>query len=244
VDKIIYTAMNGAQQLMLRQATNSHNLANLNTVGFKETYETFFSQEVEGSGHHTRFYATADRSHVNLAAGTMTTTGRALDIAVNGDGFIAVQTLTGEEAYTRNGQLRVDPNGLLETFSGNKVVGDAGPLAIPPYSDLMIGADGTVSIRPAGIADGPLQPVGRIKLVSIEPDQLTKNEEGLFVSPAVVEPDPAVLVASGVVESSNVNAVNALVTMIDLARQYEMQINLLKAADEKDQLASTMLRIS
>ncbi|MDD2801805.1 MAG: flagellar basal body rod protein FlgF, partial [Methylococcales bacterium] len=150
MDRSLYIAMSGAKQTLLAQTANANNLANTQTSGFKSDLEQFRSMPVFGAGYPTRVYAMAENPGTDLSAGAIQTTGRELDVAINGEGYFAVQGPDGKEAYTRAGDLRVTAEGLLQTGSGLQLVGQNGPIAIPPSEKLTIGSDGTISIIPLG----------------------------------------------------------------------------------------------
>lgn len=246
MDKMIYVAMTGAKQTEYAQAINSNNLANVSTTGFRANLHAFSSIPVVGPGVDSRVNAVVDSYGTDFAQGAIENTGRSLDIAVQGDGFIAVQSATGEEAYTRAGDLRVGSGGLLENGSGHLVMGEGGPVAIPPNGSLLIGSDGTISVQPIGQGPETLAVVDRIKLVRPEISQLEKRGDGLLYPrddvPAVA--DGSVRVQSGALEKSNVNIAQTLVNMIELARQYEMQVNVIKSSEENADAAAQLMRMS
>jgi len=244
VNKALYVAMTGAKEIFNAQAVNNFNLANANTTGFKAELSAFQSQPVRGSGFASRVYAMDNTTGWNSAAGSMISTGRPLDVAVQGQGFIAVQGPNGKEAYTRNGNLHVESSGLLVTSSGQLVLGDNGPISVPPSSSIRIGADGTVSAVPRGQTPNTLVTVGRIKLVNPRPASLERGSDGLFVT-ASGKPAPAdasVRLASGVLESSNVDVANAMVNMIDLSRNFDLQVKVMKSADSNAAAAGQLLQ--
>jgi len=244
MDKMMYVAMSGARQVMLQQATNSHNLANLNTNGFKADIDSFKSVPVYGPGNPGRVYGMDHRAGIDLTPSQLISTGVPLDVAVNGDGFIAVQDLDGSESYTRDGSLRVTQQGLLVTSGGHPVLGEGGPITLSPYSDIMVGSDGTITIQPLGQSGGELAVLDRIKLVNPDPKTVERNERGLFTTPEQDEPANAdVTLATESLETSNVNSVEALVTMIELSRQFETQVKLMKAAEDNDVSATALLKI-
>lgn len=246
MDRMIYTAMQGAKQVMLRQASNSHNLANVSTTGFRADLDAFKSLPVYGPGHPSRVAVEDRRAGVDFAPGSIVSTGRALDVAINGSGFIAVQGADGREAYTRAGDLHISAGGLLETGTGHLVLGNGGPVALPPAETIEIAADGTISIRPVGQAATSLALVDRIKLVDPPLEELEKTAEGLFArrDGAPEDADAAVKLANGALESSNVNAVDALVNMIELSRQYELNVRLMHVANQTDEASARLLRLS
>ena len=241
----MYVAMSGARQIMLKQASNSHNLANQNTTGFKADIDSFKSMPVYGLGHPARVYGEDHRAGIDLSPGKLISTGVPLDVAVNGDGFIAVQDTDGTESYTRDGSFRVTEQGLLVTSAGHPVLGEGGPITLSPYADLLIGSDGTITIQPQGQGGGELAVLDRIKLVNPDHDTIKRNERGLFTTPEDVEPANAnVTLATATLETSNVNSVDALVNMIELSRQFEAQVKMMKAAEDNDVSAAQLLKIS
>ncbi len=245
MDRMLYVAMTGAREAMLGQVSHSNNLANISTPGFKADLAQFRSQPVFGPGLPSRVYAMTERPATDFAPGPIVTTGNDLDVALKGEGFIAVQAVDGSEGYTRRGDFRIDANGLLETGDGFKVLGNGGPVAIPPAEKLTIGLDGTISIRPLGQAANMLAVLDRIKLVRPDSADLVKGDDGLFrlSGGQLAEADAAVTIASGALEGSNVNGVDAMVRMIGLAREFETQIKLMDEAKSNDERAAQLLNI-
>jgi flagellar basal-body rod protein FlgF len=244
MDRSIYIAMNGAKQILQAQASNANNLANVNTTAFKTDLEQFRSQPVFGPVYPSRVYAMVERPGVDLSTGGLETTGRDLDVAVNGEGWIAVNGKDGKEAYTRAGDLHVTAQGQLVTGTGLPVLGNSGPIALPPYTKLEIGDDGTISIIPQGGNATGMAAVDQIKLVNPPKDQLEKREDGLIhvKGDQPVAPTPQVKLAAGMLETSNVSAVEEMVEMIDLQRQYEMQIKLMKSVEDNGAAGSQLLK--
>lgn len=250
MDRMIFVAMSGAKEMMKAQTVNTNNLANVSTTGFKADFEISRSQQVFGPGYASRVYASteggsATSAGVDFSAGSIVSTGRELDFAINGDGWFAVQTDDGE-AYTRAGNLHIDSLGQLMTASGNPVLGDGGPISIPPQAKLEIAADGTISVQPIGQPVNSLAIIDRIKLVNPPLQDLHKGLDGLMRLPEgeTAVADASVTTISGSLESSNVNAVSSMVRMIELARQYESHIKLMKAAERNDESSAQMLRMS
>lgn len=246
MDRMLYVAMTGASQTLLAQAANAHNLANAATTGFKADLNQFRSMPVFGDGYPSRVYAMSERPAADLRHGAMQSTGGELDVAIDGDGWIAVQDAEGGEAYTRAGDLRLTVNGFLETGAGHKVLGNGGPIAIPPAEKLEVGQDGTISIRAVGQSAKALVEVDRVKLVKPVLTNLEKGADGLFRVPgqASAQADADVRLVAGSLESSNVNAVDALVRMISLGRQFEMQVKMMRTAEENEQASAQMLRMA
>lgn len=245
MDRLLYVAMSGARQTMDAMSSNNNNLANINTTGFRQDLAAFRSMPIYGEQAPTRVYAMAERPGTDFTPGALISTGRDLDVAVNGDGFIAVQSPLGDEAYTRSGDLHISNTGLLMNGVGHLVMGDGGPITIPPASKVDIANDGTISIIPFGAESQNLVVIGRVKLVNPDTAALTKGEDGLFRLDAGEEADAdaAVTLTSGMLESSNVNAADAMVNMINLARQYEAQVKMMSVAEKNDEAASDLMQL-
>src|SRR5579862_2921286 len=246
MDRLVYVAMTGAKEILQAQAVNNANLANASTVGFRADLSAFQTQQVVGAGLPSRAYATDASIGWDSSSGTLQTTGRALDVAIRGPGWLAVQASDGTEAYTRSGDLKLDANGMLTTALGNPVLGDTGPITVPPQSAIAIGDDGSVSIVPQGQPAASISTVGRIKLVNPPEAQLTRGADGLFRSTgdAQVVADANVRLAPGTLESSNVNIAESMANMIELARNYEVQVKAMKAAEDNASTSSKLLQPS
>ncbi len=246
MDRLLYVAMSGAKQTMLAQAVNTNNLVNAGTTGFREDLALFQSLPLQGGLLPTRVYAQAQHKGVNLTPGPTVETGRDLDVAVQGRGWIAVQDAQGREAYTRAGNLKVTALGALVTAEGLPVLGNSGaPIAIPPAAKVEIGRDGTVSVLPPGQTPQSLVVVDRIKLVDPEESRLYKAPDGLIRlrDGDYAEPAAGVTLRPGSLELSNVNMVEAMVNMIALARQFEMNVKLMNIAKENDSASAQLMRI-
>jgi len=245
MDTSLYVAMSGAKQILLAQSANSHNLANVNTTGFKADLSQFRSMPVYGPGQPSNVYAMAERPGTNFDLGTVQQTGRELDVSISGEGWISVETDDGGEAYTRAGDLRVTPEGLLTTGTGLPVLGDGGLISIPEVEKIEIGTDGTISVIPLGASSTELSVVGRIKLVNPELAQLTKGNDGLFRMKDGSQADSSaeVSLVSGAVEGSNVSVVDAMVNMIELARSFEMQVKVMKTVSDNEAASAQLMRI-
>ncbi|MGZ5576694.1 MAG: flagellar basal-body rod protein FlgF [Methylobacter sp.] len=246
MDRSLYIAMSGAKQTLLAQTANANNLANAQTTGFKTDLEQFRSRPVYGAGFPTRVYAMSDKPGVDFSTGTMQTTGGDLDVAINGEGYLAVQGADGKEAYTRAGDLRITPEGFLQTGAGLKVLGQDGPITIQPAEKVTIGNDGTISIIPLGSGNATTQvEVGRIKLVKVASENLEKSNDGLLHAkdgqPVAASAD--VRLAQGVLEGSNVNAISAMVDMIELARNFELQTKVMKSVDENSAVGAKLMQM-
>lgn len=248
MDKALYLGMSGAKQNMLSQRAHANNLANVSTTGFKKDFAQARSMPVFGGHHPTRAYAMAERPGTDLSAGALMQTGRKMDVAIEGDGWLAIQNSLGEEVFTRSGSLQIDVNGLVRLAGGEMVLGNGGPVALPPFDNVQIGADGTVSIVPIGGPPDQLVEVDRLKLVNPPKEALEKGLDGFIHRKADQaiegeEPaDAAMRVASGFLESSNVNAVEEMISNLQLSRQYEMQVKVMSTANENSEAAARLLQ--
>ena len=244
MDRLIYTAMTGAKGTMDQQSAVSNNIVNAASTGFRAQLHKLRAVEIQTEAFRTRSFAVDASVANNFTPGPIQYTGRPHDVAVEGKGWLAVQLADGSEAYTRNGSLTLSPAGILQTRDGQPVVGDGGLVSIPPDTETMIGRDGSVSsIDPDS---GVVNIVAQLKLVNPPEADLVRGDDGLFRManglPAPV--DPAVQVAGGYLEGSNVNVADQMVQMISLARQFEMQVRMLQTAEANDRAATQVLSSS
>jgi len=242
MDRMIYLSMSGAKATMQRQDTLANNLANVSTPGFRAELQAFRAVPVEGSGASTRVYSLETTTGYDATPGAITATGRNLDVAAQGSAWLSVQALDGTEAYTRGGSLEVSSDGTLTTRSGLPVLGDGGPLQVPPNSVVSIGADGTVSAKGS---DGKNTSIGKLKLVTPEA-ALARGEDGLFraADGNPLSADDKARVQDGALEGSNVSAVESMVAMISAARQFEAQMKMISTAEANEKSASQLLTAS
>jgi flagellar basal-body rod protein FlgF len=242
MDRLIYTSMSGAKYLLERQATLANNLANAGTTGFRADTVGLRAVPAVSEQAGTRVFTVETTTGADFSQGPMTATGRSLDVAVQGQGWLAVQASDGSEAYTRNGALQVGADGSLQLPSGLQVQGTGGPISIPAdVQTIVVASDGTVSVKAAS-AKTPSN-VGQLKLVNPPASDLVKGADGLFRSQsgAAIDADPAVKVASGTLEGSNVNVVEAMVGMIAASRQFELQMKMLGTAEQNEQKGSSVI---
>lgn len=246
MDRLIYTAMSGAKHILEQQATNSHNLANASTTGFRAQLDSFRAVPVLGPGLPTRAFVVDATVGSDFASGTIHHTGRELDVAVQGDGWFAVEAPNGGEGYTRNGAFRLNENGVLQTQNGLNVIGDGGPITLPPGVNVAIARDGTISTIDPATPGVPPTVMGRLKLVNPPTETITRGDDGLFrlANGAIAPEDANVAVAGGALETSNVNVVDAMVNMISLARQFDLQMNMMKNAENNATKAGQILNLS
>ncbi len=240
MDALLFTAMSGADRALHAQQVHANNIANVETRGFRADIEMAQSQTVKGYGYDSRQQASLSANAVNLTPGTLMATGRDLDVAIKGEGFFAVE-VGGKEAYSRAGALTVSADGQLQ-LNGHPVLGDGGPIMLPPFTKVQISDNGTVAVQPEG--ETALQDVDRLKTVQLPAGDATKNEAGLLVRrdgrPATASDD--IEVAAGHLESGNVSAVEELVATMTLNRSFEMQMKLMRSADDLADAGNRLMR--
>jgi len=244
MDNVLYLSMSAARELMQAQTVHSNNLANASTGGFKADFAQARAMQVYGEGYPGRVYAGTESPATDFSPGSLDQTGRNLDIAVDGNGWLAVMRADGTEAFTRYGSLQVDPGGVLRTAKGDVVMGDGGPIALPPFETVLIGGDGTVTVQPVGQEPNNLVQIDRLKLVAPERADLVKGGDGLFERKDGLPEPPAaeVRVVSGMVENSNVNVVNEMTEILAIARKFEIQLKMMQTAEQNDEAASELLK--
>jgi len=247
MDRLVYTALSGLKGQMDAQATIANNIANASTIGFRADRVNFERLMIKGDGHNSRLPSAETVVDMDRRAGTVVQTGRDLDIAITGDNWLGVQAADGSEAYTRRGDLRIAPSGVLETGDGFPVMGSGGPITVPPYDKIMIAGDGTISIVPPG-ADpaAPPQVIDQLKLVSDQGSKTVKGLDNLLHvrGGGVLPADLEARVQTGSLEQSNVNLTQSLVDMIENQRSYEVQANLLREAKNMDESSASLMRVS
>ena len=246
MDRLVYTAASGAKHILEQQATTAHNLANVTTTGFRAQIDSFRAVPVVADGLPTRAFVVNSTVGADFSSGAIQMTGRDLDVAVRGKGWIAVQLADGSEAYTRAGGLQMNANGVLQTTGGQTVQGDGGPITVPPEVTVAIGGDGTVSTIATTTKPGAPTVLGRLKLVNPPEQDLVRGDDGLFrmKDGSAAPADPLVTVAGGALEGSNVSPVDSMVSMIALARSFDTQMALLKNAENNAAKASQILALS
>ncbi|BCA29687.1 flagellar biosynthesis protein FlgF [Pseudomonas sp. 1D4] len=246
MDKMLYISMTGASQNTLAQRAHANNLANVSTTGFRRDFEQARSMPVFGDTFPARVFAMSERPGTDFTPGALQETGRDMDIAIGGEGWIAVQAPDGSEGYVRTASLQVDANGQLRAGNGLPVIGNAGPIAIPPEQKVEIGSDGTISIRALGEAPNVMAEVDRIKLVNPDPKQLEKGLDGLIHTknkqPADV--DGTVKLTSGFLEASNVNAVEEMTAILSLSRQFELHVKMMRTAEDDAAAMARVMQLS
>ncbi|HLD69039.1 MAG TPA: flagellar basal body rod protein FlgF [Pseudomonas sp.] len=246
MDKMLYVSMTGASQNTLAQRAHANNLANISTNGFRRDFEQARSMPVFGDSFPSRVYAMSERPGTDFTPGTLQETGRDLDVSVSGQGWLAVQAADGSEAYVRTASLQIDALGQLRTGNGLPVMGNAGPIAIPPEQKVEIGQDGTITIRALGEAPSVMAEVDRLKLVNPDLKQMEKGTDGLIrvKGGAAAVVDANVRVTSGFLEASNVNAVEEMTAILSLSRQFELQVKMMRTAEDNSAAMARVLQIS
>jgi len=246
VDKLIYTAGSGAKHILEKQATASNNLANVTTTGFRAQIDSFRAVPIVGEGLPTRAFVVNATVGSDFSSGPLQMTGRDLDVAVKGKGWLAVQMADGSEAYTRAGALQMNENGLLQSAQGHTIAGDGGPISVPPEVSVSIGGDGTISTIATTTKPGAPTVLGRLKLVNPPEADMVRGEDGLFrlKDGSAAQADPNVVVAGGALEGSNVSPIDSMVTMIALARSFDLQMSLMKNAENNAAKATQILALN
>lgn len=242
MDRLIYTALSGATHSLMEQQISANNLANVNTPGFRAEMEMSQSSQIGGNGFSSRILTQESASGINDSTAAVDKTGRPLDVAIQGEGYIAVQDSDGSEVYTRNGNIQQNDQGQL-TIDGRPVLGDNGPIVLPPNAIASFGSDGTLSVTPDDGDVTATMDVDRLKLVNIPVQNLAKNAQGMLITadgrPAAV--DENIKVSGGFLEGSNVSAVSEMLASISLNRQFEAQIKMMKAAEQLSQSGNRLL---
>jgi flagellar basal-body rod protein FlgF len=238
MDKLIFTAVSGAERTMRAQQVHANNLANMETAGFRANLEQQSTTALGGYGYDDRHLATSEADTISTRAGSVRETGRALDVALD-NGYLAVQWGDGE-AYTRAGAIDIDAAGALSVH-GRALLGEGGAIVLPPHTAVEIGTDGTISVQTEGATT--MQVVDKLRLVNAEGSELTKNEAGLIVarSGAPLEADANVKVRSRALEGSNVSAIEEMVAVMSLNRSFEIQMKLFKASDSMNEAGNRLL---
>ncbi|WP_341664455.1 flagellar basal body rod protein FlgF [Vibrio sp.] len=249
MDRALFLAMSGAKQNMQAMQLRANNLANVSTTGFRADLAQARSMQAYGEGMPSRVFSMTERPGHNFQQGSVITTGRDLDVTIQDQGWIAVLDSMGKEGLTRNGNLNIDVNGLLTTGGGNLVLGETGaPITVPiPVSKIEVGSDGTISVVPQGAPADAIEIVDRIKLTSTNNRSLYKDVNGVFRSKdqnAEYEVDGNVKLLTGALEGSNVNAIGEMTNLIDLQRQFEMQVKMMSTAEDMDKASNSLLRMS
>jgi flagellar basal-body rod protein FlgF len=247
MDKFLYISMSGAKESMNALAIHSNNLANANKTAFKASFEQARSMQVYGEGQPTRVFSVTEEPGQNFESGIMQTTGRDLDISIQGDGWFMVESDLGDEAMTRAGGLNINQEGFLVNNNGNQVLNVQGlPIYIQlPVEKFSIRQDGMVEVRPEGAPADAMEEVAQLKLVNPDVKDILRGEDGLFrrIDGANAQLDPTVRIQSGTLEASNVNLSSELTSLINLQRHFEMQIKMMKNAEEIDKSSESLLRV-
>jgi flagellar basal-body rod protein FlgF len=247
MDRLIYTAYSGMRGALAAQSAIANNLANANTVGFRADRVAFETETLKaGDAFQVRSQATMGVKDADMTAGAVVQTGRALDLAINGNAMMAVQADDGTEAYTRRGDLMINPSGMLQTGDGRLVLGNGGPISIPVASTVSITADGTVQIVQQGGDPNNPETVDRIKLVSTDGTKIHKSTDGLFraIEGGVLPADLDAKVTTGALEQSNVSSAQMMIEMIENQRSFDIRSKLLSTARDLDTDGSALMRIS
>lgn len=245
MDRLIYSSLAAMRGAMARQATTASNLANVNTAGFRGEMSNAHAMWLTARGQTPRATSSGEVDAADMKPGAVTVTGRDLDVAIGGDAMLAVQADNGDEAYTRRGDLTLSDSGLLTTGDGHPVLGEGGPITLPPADSVSIAKDGMIWIVPQGGDPKNPQSVDRLKLTSAAGSKIAKGLDGLFrvTGGGSLPADPDAKVTSKSLEGSNVDATASLVDMVEASRAWETQIKMLTTAQELDKSSTDLMRL-
>ncbi|MGE5722923.1 MAG: flagellar basal body rod protein FlgF [Sphingomonadales bacterium] len=245
MDRLVQTSLSALRGAMARQATTANNLANVDTVGFRGEMASARALWIRGGGLESRALASEEVTGADFRGGAVTETARPLDVALEGDALLAVQAENGEEAYTRRGDLQLSETGLLTTGEGTPVLGDEGPITLPPADSVKIERDGAIWIVPTDGDPNAPQLAGRLKLASPIGSQVVKGIDGLFrvQGGGILPGDATAHLLSGRLEGSNVEATKALTDMIEASRAWDTQLKLITTARDLDSSSTDLMRM-
>lgn len=245
MDRMLYIAMSGAKEISLSQANNANNLANANTDGFKKDFNQFRAQHMEGPGWDSRAYSLDERPATDFSPGAVKVTGRDLDVMTQANGFLAVQTPDGQEALVRTASMQITNEGTLVDEKGNPMLNEGGvPITLPPARQVQIASDGTISIVPAGANNNLMVQLDQLRVVEPDVANLSKGLDGYIRNAGGALEQANVRVVSGAKETSNVNTVEALTTMIELSRKYEMQVKMMNTSKTHAQKSDSLVSMT
>jgi flagellar basal-body rod protein FlgF len=229
-----------------RITATTNNLANVNTTGFKAQRPVFEALPYYGQGLPDRVDVAARQDTADFRPGALEQTGRSLDVAINGDGWLAVRAGDGAVALTRNGALSVSGTGVLQTSTGQPVLGEGfAPITLPQLQSVTIGADGTISGVAQGQSPDQVSTLGRIMLVNPPAASLSRRGDGLFqTNTGPPAPDGKVNLMVGALEGSNANAVSLMIGLIENTRTFQMQTELARLAGGLGQGQGTPLTLT
>ena len=245
MDRLIYTSLTAMRGSMSRQTAIANNLANAQTPGFRADIANAQSLWLDGSGLDARAMASEEVLGADMRAGTVTQTGRDLDIAMQGDALLVVQATNGEEAYTRRGDLQISPSGLLTTGDGHPVQGGQGPVTIPPADAISIDQEGRVWVVPQGGDPENPQEVDRLRLATPTGSEIAKGLDGLFrvKGGGILPDDPEARLLTRSIEGSNVTATSALVEMIEASRSWDTQLKMISDVRDMDSATANLMQL-
>lgn len=245
MDPALYISMTGAKRSLAEQGVYSNNLANVNTPGFRADLYQAESLYLTNQPLQTQTYTTSTESAVDFKAGSMMTTQRPLDAAIRGNGWFVIQNDSGQQALTRKGSFLVDQSGLLTTSDGHLVMGEGGPISIPPHESIQLAEDGTITIVPLGEEPSAVAVLDRLLLTNPDQNQLVKGGDGYIYDKQkqTFQSDVTVRIATQTLEGSNVNSVDQMVNMISASREFETQLKMMNTVDQNQQSLARLLQL-
>jgi flagellar basal-body rod protein FlgF len=253
MDRLAFNAAAAINEQRLARQMITHELANVVTVGFKTSFEVAMSAiKVEGAGLPTRMQPQSiSKDIIQLRPGEVITTGRNLDISMNEETVLGVTAPNGQLAFTRRGDLKVNSAGVLEDALKHVVRGEGGgPITIPPGLTITINPDGTIfAADPAQTGAVQQTLIGRLLLRDASTTQLERRDDGLFgpvgkLGGDVTGGPKLPSLTAGALEGSNVNAMMAMVKLMDQSRSFEHQVRNIKESKNADEAGATMLKLN
>ncbi|MDE2405411.1 MAG: flagellar basal body rod protein FlgF [Sphingomonadales bacterium] len=246
MDRLIYTAMSGMTDSMTRERVIASNMANAQTVGFRAEMIYSTPVTVKGDSLEVRALSDGEVHGASMRPGVIDQTGRPLDLALNGDAMLTVQAEDGSEAYTRRGDLSVTPSGVLQNGDGRPVMGNGGPITVPPNAIVAITPEGQVMVSNPETPDQPATQVDKLKLASPAGSRIGKGLDGLFrvIGGGVLPDDANASLNPGALEQSNVSASEVMVQMVQAQRLFDIRTKMIATAREVDQSGSSLMRIT
>ena len=246
MDRLTQVALNSMRLMTENQNITTSNLATSSSIGFQRDMSDNLGSVYLKSQNSVedRVFGTRGENGIDTSRGQMIPTDNSLDVAVEGQGYLVTQTPKGDQTLTRRGDMKVGVDGFLRNGDGNLMIGGGGPINIPPYKKIEVGSDGTISILPLGDEGTILTPVGRLQLVSTPAQNLSRGLDS-FIRPKdgqIPQPDPNIKLNSKVLESSNVNTVDTLVSLVEHSRSYDIKVKLISTAKEIDTETSKLMR--
>jgi flagellar basal-body rod protein FlgF len=244
--QLFYLVMAGLDATMDRVTAATNNLANRGTAAFKAQKPVFQAMPLYGQGMPDRVIVAATEEGADFRSGAIQKTGRDLDVAVKGPGWLIVQAPDGNPALSRNGSLAISSGGILQNSEGHVVLGEGfSPIVLPALQSITIGDDGTVSGVLLGQSPDQITALNRVMLANPPTGELQRRADGLFEDQAAPpQPDSQVRLQVGALEDSNADTVSMMMNMIENTRIFQMQTEMVRMALTTGQGQSSPLTLT